>query len=77
MEECPSPYYPMRTFSYFEHKGRKVHIFKYAAIRRCQDHDTLYRASLDGEELSVSWPNARELEYAIRRLLDEEAATKV
>lgn len=67
----------MRTFSYFDYKGRKVHVFKYAAIRRQLGPDTLYRASLDGEELPVSWPNARELEFAIKRLLDEQEATKV
>lgn len=67
----------VRTFSYFEHKGRKVHIWKYAALGRARSRDTLYRVTLDGEELPVNWPNPHELEVAIRRLLDEQEAEKV
>ena len=61
----------MRTHSFFHHKGRKVHIYKYATIGGPRG-DTLYRATLDDEELPVSWPNARELELAIKQLLDED-----
>jgi hypothetical protein len=64
----------MRTVTYFEHKGRKVHIFKYAAIGGACSRDTLYRVTLDGEELPVNSPDARKLEAAIRTLIDDDAA---
>lgn len=65
----------MRTFSYFEHKGRQVHIFKYASLS-ARSKEIIYRAKLDGEELPVNWHNPHELELAIKRLLDEQEALK-
>ena len=60
----------MKTVSCFEHKGRKVHIFKHASLKA---HDTFYGVSVDGEALpGVSWPNAGELERAIRTFLEQE-----
>jgi hypothetical protein len=65
----------MRTVSYFEHKGRTVRIYKFTKIGAHLNGYT-YRASLDGQELPVSWPCARSLELAIKKLLDEEESLK-
>jgi hypothetical protein len=59
----------MRTFSYFEHRDRKVHIYKHHSIG--PRGQTLYRAALDGEDLPIDWPNPHELELAVKKLLDE------
>jgi len=59
----------MRTVSYFEHKGRKVHLYQHHSIGPLGQ--TFYRAAVDGEDWPIDWPNAAELELAIRKLLDE------
>lgn len=55
----------MRTVSRFDHKGHKVQICKYAALT--SHGSIIYRASLNGDELPH---NARELERALRTLID-------
>lgn len=60
----------MRTVSYFKYKGRKVHIYKYAQLSPKGGY--VFRAAVDGEEWSVTWPDARELELAIKKVLDED-----
>jgi hypothetical protein len=59
----------MRTVSVFKLKGRKVHIYEHHSIG--PKGQTFYRATLDGEDLPVDWPNAAELELAIKKLPDE------
>jgi hypothetical protein len=60
----------MRTVSYFTHKSRKMHIYQHHSIG--PHGQTFYRAAVDGEELPVDWPNVEQLEFAIRRVLDED-----
>jgi hypothetical protein len=60
----------MRTVSYFTHKGRKVQVYKHHSIG--PRGRTFYRVALDSEDLPMDWPNAAELELAIKKVLDQD-----
>ena len=60
----------MKTVSYFTHKGRKMHIYK--AYGLGPKGQVFCRAPVDGEDLPVNWPNAAELEMAIKKVLDQD-----
>ena len=62
----------MRTVAYFKHCGRTVMIRGYCTIGR--HGQTMYRVYLDGDEIPCSWPNPKELEAAVRAILNEEQA---
>ena len=64
----------MRTVSYFTHLDRKVHIYKHHSIG--PNGRTFYRATIDDMDLPVDWPNAAELELAIRKVLEEDSSKK-
>jgi hypothetical protein len=61
----------MRTVSYFHHRGKAVHIYKHHSLG--PNGKTFYRAAVDGTDLPVDWDNPEQLEFAIRRVLEEDS----
>jgi hypothetical protein len=54
----------MRTVSDFQHGGRHAQLSPKGGYR--------FRVKLDGDDLPGDWPDARDLEIAIKKLLDED-----